>query len=218
MPVYLARRKYPIIRRIKLLIAAIVGLVMLAIGLSLTRIDESLMPIVTVQTTEMARNILNYAIDASLSYASTDLDTNDFFTTTHDRDGMVNSLNVNTMLVNLLCNTVAISMSSILGSPATDSLHIPIGSLLNIDILSNIGPTLPISFRYVGGAVVDYETQFRAVGINQVNFQLWIVVESSIRVVNPLEDKDVLLTRKIAIVDTVFSGRVPQVYLNANQD
>ena len=215
MPVYYKSSRHSrVLKRIKLAIALIFAALVLTLGVMMTQIDEALMPIVTAQTNEMARNLINTAIDASLAYASRGLSTEDFFATTQDADGMVLSLNVNTMLVNLICNAMAVSISSILGPPTVSSLNIPIGSLLNIDILSNVGPTLPISFRYVGGATVNYETEFRSVGINQVNFQLWVVVETSIRVVNPLEDKDVRVTRKIALVDTVFSGRVPHMYLN----
>ncbi|MCL2851926.1 MAG: sporulation protein YunB [Defluviitaleaceae bacterium] len=217
MPTYKPRRGARIIGRIKLAVALIFAAVVLTLGVVMTRIDDRLMPIVTAQTNEMARNIMNLAIDASLAYASAGISTEDFFTITQDSDGMVLSLSVNTMLVNLVCNAMAVNISNILGPPTVSSLSLPIGSLLNIDILSNVGPTLPVSFRYVGGAQVDYETEFRSVGINQVNFQLWVVVESSIRVVNPLEDKDVRMTRKIALVDTVFSGRVPHMYLNIDQ-
>ncbi|MCL2618290.1 MAG: sporulation protein YunB [Defluviitaleaceae bacterium] len=205
------------LKRIKLAVAVVFAAVVLTLGLGMTRIDDRLMPIVTAQTNEMARNIMNRAIDASLVYAGAGLDTSDFVVKTFDADGMVLSLNVNTMLVNLVCNAMAVNMSSILGPPKSERLHIPIGSLLNVDVFGNVGPTIPVSFRYVGGAVVDYETEFRAVGINQVNFRLWVVVDSSIRVVNPLEDKDVMMTRKIALIDTVFSGRVPHMYLNMGQ-
>lgn len=202
------------IRRLKFAVACIFAVLVMTLGIALMRIDEALMPIVTAQTNEMARNIMNIAIDTALAYASEDLTTQDFFTITEDAEGMVISLSVNTMLINLVCNAMAVSLSNILGPPSVSRVRVPFGSLLNMDVLSNIGPSIPVTFRQVGGAVVDYETEFRAVGINQVNFQLWLVVDSSIRVVNPLENKDVRITRKIAIVDTVFSGRVPQTYLN----
>jgi len=213
MIMYTNRRVSRVVWRVKLGVAVLVAAVVLTLGFAMTRLDDMLMPIVTAQTNEMARNLMNRAIDASLIYAAAGLETSDFYSMTHDAEGMVLSLNVNTMLVNLVCNTMAVNMSSILGPPTSSRIHIPLGSLLNIDLLSNVGPTLPVSFRYVGGAVVDYETEFRSVGINQVNFQLWVVVQSSIRVVNPLEDKDVTMSRRIALVDTVFSGRVPHVYL-----
>jgi len=186
-------------------------------GIAMMRVDDMLMPIVVAQTTEMARNIMNMAIDTSLVYASAGLSTEDFFTKTEDADGMVLSLSVNTMLVNLVCNAIAVNIGNILGPPTVSRVTLPIGSLFNIDLFSNVGPTFPVTFRYVGGAIVDYETEFRAVGINQVNFQLWVVVESSIQVVNPLESRDVTVSRKIAIVDTVFSGRVPHMYMNFSQ-
>lgn len=217
MPTYSPRRGTRLISRLKLATALIFAVFVLTLGVAMTRIDDRLMPIVTAQTSEMARNLMNIAIDTSLAYASIGLSTEDFFTTTQDSEGMILSLSVNTMLVNLICNAMAVSISNILGPPTVASVNLPIGSLLNIDILSNVGPSLPVTLRYVGGAVVDYETEFRSVGINQVNFQLWVVVETSIRVVNPLEDKEVTVTRKIALVDTVFSGRVPQMYLNVDQ-
>ena len=205
------------IRRLKLAIALIFAATILTTAIAISRLDDRLMPIFSAQTSEIARNILNIAIDTALMYASDGLTSEDFFTTTEDSDGMVLSLSVNTMLVNLVCNSMAVSIGNILGPPTVSRVRMPIGSLLNIDIFSNVGPTLPVTFRYVGGAVVDYETEFRAVGINQVNFQLWVTVESSIQIVNPLENRDITVSRKIALVDTVFSGRVPHMYLNLTQ-
>ena len=214
MPIYKPRRGTRVVKRLKLGVALVFAVIVLTLGVAITRLDDMLMPIVTAQTNEMARNLINAAIDNSLAGIISELSSRDFFSTTQDDDGMVLSLNVNTVLVNLVCNAMAVNISSLLGPPTVSSLNIPIGSLLNIAILGNVGPAMPVTFRYVGGAMVDYETEFRSVGINQVNFQLWLVVDSSIRVVNPLEDKDVRITRKIALVDTVFSGRVPQMYLN----
>ena len=189
-------------------------LLIVGLGFLFTRLDYYLMPQVSVQTDEMARNIINTAIDQALLDAGEGLAPQDFFSLTQDPSGMVNSLIVNTMLVNQKATEMATSIGENIGPLTAGRARLPIGSLLGIDILAGIGPEIPVTFRYLGSTNVDYESEFRAVGINQVNFALWVVVNASVRVVNPLEYKDVSITRRIAIVDTVFSGTVPQLYLD----
>jgi len=66
----------------------------------------------------------------------------------------------------------------------------------------------------MGNAQVDYETGFEAVGINQVNFQVWLKVDSVIAVVNPLQRQEITVSRKVSLVNTVITGEVPSVYLS----
>lgn len=221
MPVFSSgavRRRSRFVWRAKLATALVFGVLVLTLGFFMARLDEYLLPQLAAQTDEMARNLINMAIDQALADAGEGLQAWDFFTVTQDEDGMVNSLIVDTMLVNSISNDMAVSIGGNIGPPTVERVRLPLGSLLGIAIFANYGPEIPVSFRYIGGVSVDYETEFRSVGINQVNFQLWVSVQSSVRVVNPLEEKDVTISRRIALVDTVFSGRVPQAFLNIDRE
>jgi hypothetical protein len=65
-----------------------------------------------------------------------------------------------------------------------------------------------------GNALVNYESRFGAVGINQAHFEVWLTVVSTIRIINPVQSSTVTVIREVSLVDTVISGVVPDTYLN----
>ena len=69
----------------------------------------------------------------------------------------------------------------------------------------------------MGAVRVDYETAFSSVGINQINYNIWLAVHLELRIVNPLYREDITLERKIMLADLVFSGRVPAHYFQISR-
>jgi len=65
----------------------------------------------------------------------------------------------------------------------------------------------------IGDATADYETSMTQAGVNQVNFQVWINVHTTVSIVNPLWSKDLEITRKLTLVNTVFNGEIPKTYI-----
>ena len=66
-------------------------------------------------------------------------------------------------------------------------------------------------------ALVNYNTEFNSVGINQSNFKIWIDINTTVRIINPLQKKEIEFNRKVMIVDTVINGVVPENYMNINK-
>ena len=69
----------------------------------------------------------------------------------------------------------------------------------------------------MGAVRVDYETAFSSVGINQINYKIWLAVHLELRIVNPLYREDITLERKIMLADLVFSGKVPAHYFQISR-
>lgn len=65
----------------------------------------------------------------------------------------------------------------------------------------------------MGGTDVDYKTEFMSEGINQTNYKIWLTVNITVSLANPIYSKNVNMTRKIMLVDTVIKGEVPSSYL-----
>ena len=85
---------------------------------------------------------------------------------------------------------------------------------LGLDTLAQFGPHFSFSLAPIGNALVDYESSFTAVGINQTHFSVWLTVESTVRIINPVHSSEIIVTRNVSLVDTVISGVVPDTYLN----
>jgi len=163
------------------------------------------MSIKTKMNDTIYRSVNNIIKERNLSAA-------DFYTKNDAGD----SLSVNTVLVSDLCNTAALDISNTLDSMGEQRISIPIGSVLSIKALANSGPAYTVSLLPAGNAEVNYESKFVAMGINQINFQVWLHVTSTVRIVNPIQSNVIEVDRDVPLVNTIISGDVPNSYFNVN--
>jgi len=165
-----------------------------------------------IAKTRMNEAVNNAALGIVERYG---LVSDDFYTISYGGNGKLNTLSVNTMLINTLCNEIALDTSRELMNLKQEEIRIPYGVLTGARIFANIGPEYSINIMPMGEAEVDYSSSFESVGINQVNFQIWLIVNSKISIINPLQSDEICIERKIPLVNTVINSEVPEVYLNS---
>lgn len=123
-------------------------------------------------------------------------------------------LSVNTVLVNEICNAAAQRISFKLNNLEQEEVSVPMGFVLGLDTLAQFGPRFTFYLAPIGNALVNYESSFTAVGINQTHFAVWLTVESVVRIINPVQSSEIFVSRNVSLVDTVISGVVPDTFLN----
>lgn len=160
----------------------------------------------------LANEMINQSVKNTIQKMN--IASSDFFI---DNASDLNSISANTILINDFCANVSDEITKQLMEISDERIKVPLGSATGIDFFSNMGPEIPFSLRPEGTTEVDYETGFESVGINQVNFKIWINVNLVVQIVNPLRKEKMILTRKIMLVDTVISGQVPNQYLDFNR-
>lgn len=139
----------------------------------------------------------------------------DFFITSYsDKE---NYISVNTLLINEVCSNLSVKISSRLNEMPKEKITLPLGIITGLDMLSNTGPKYEITISQMGSSEIDYETSFESVGINQINFQIYLNINSEISIINPFYSKNVKIKRKLMLVNTVFNGEVPSTYMTLPQ-
>jgi len=199
---------------VPIIMLAIVGIVFLI------RLDMMLFP-VALQAAEMtARARMNEIVnDATMEAIDRQgLVSEDFYSISVSDDGRLNSLSINTVLINNLSNEIAVSMSRELIGLDNERVQIPYGALTGIRVIANVGPLYTVYLMPIGEVLVDYSSSFSSVGINQVNFQVWLNIKARMSIINPLQSSEILLERKVPLVNTVISAEIPNVYFNAAPD
>ena len=156
----------------------------------------------------------NESINASLKnyIQNNSLKSEDFYFLNYNNIGneKVNSLSVNTILINDLCSQIAVDISKKLNNMDKEEIEIPLGTLSGIKLFSGHGPKYRATVHPMGNATVDYESSFISLGINQINFQIWLRVEIEIQVINPsTQHSNVFVERKVPLVNTVINSDVP---------
>ncbi|MCD8238215.1 MAG: sporulation protein YunB [Clostridiales bacterium] len=188
-------------------------LIMLFFGLK--KIDERLFPSAEAIGTAYAADYINKQIDLTakkiaeekgVSYA-------DFFTLS-ETNGEVSQIITNSLLINEFCSETAAALSDALFKTEIKKIPLSLGLLTGIGFLSNMGPKINYRIVPTGITAADYETSLTSAGINRINYRIFINITASISITSPLTQKPFKITRKYMLVDTVFSGSVPDTYLN----
>ena len=170
------------------------------------------MPISVKICQKYAITSINNIIQNSMYSASKNIKSEDFILRS-DNNGRLEYLSVNSMIVNNICAETASTVSKNLNNLTTAKIRLPLGVFTGLPILSHFGPSTTIRLQPIGDATADYETSMTQAGVNQVNFQVWINVHTSVSIVNPLWSKDLEITRKLTLVNTVFNGEIPKTYI-----
>lgn len=170
------------------------------------------MPISVKICQKYAITSINNIIQNSLYSSSKNIKSEDFILRS-DNNGRLEYLSVNSMIVNNICAETASTVSQNLNNLTTSKIRLPLGVFTGLPILSHFGPSTTIRLQPIGDATADYETSMTQAGVNQVNFQVWINVHTTVSIVSPLWSKDLEITRKLTLVNTVFNGEIPKTYI-----
>ena len=201
--------------KLKKFVYRIVFFMLVAIALflfGLIFINSRIMPAVMEVAKIHSQNRVNHAINSSMSafVEQNALVASDFYTNSE----MPRGFSINTVLINQICAQLAVDITDLLAEQRREVISVPIGMAAGIDIIAALGPAINVTVVPMGNALVDFETSFTSVGINQVNFQVWLNIESTIGLVTPLQNRRITMTRRVALVDTVYSGEIPHFYFS----
>lgn len=122
------------------------------------------------------------------------------------------SYTANTVYINHFCTNLSRRITEGFASLPNAPILIPLGAATPFAFLANTGPDIPFSLLPMGAARVEYETDFCAVGINQINYKIWLNISMELKIVNPMLQESILSERKIMLADLIFGGKVPTHY------
>ena len=207
-------------KRMRAFFAMIPMVVFVAMVAFIIRLDSMLFPVALQAAEITARGRMNEIINYSTISAidRNGLATEDFYSVFINDDGQLSTLSVNTILINNLSNEIAVYMSRELMDMDNERIEIPYGALTGIRVMANMGPMYTVYLMPIGEVMVDYSSSFSSVGINQVNFQVWLNVKARMSIINPLQSSEIVLERKIPLVNTVINAEIPNVFFNAAPD
>ncbi len=194
-------------------IIAIVGVLYIQLD---SEIMPSIMAMAELEATTLATEAINNAISQTLVSNQTSIE--DLLHYDYNDSGELVSWNVNSILINNLCAEIVSQCSHELKNIGTVPFEIPLGNLTGSRIFANLGPSIIVEVLPVGTVRVNYENDIKSTGINQVNHTVWLDVQATIQVVVPLFSNQVVVDRKIMLVDKVISGQVPDSYVNVPAD
>ena len=163
-----------------------------------------------IQAKETANNIINSAVDEVLKEKS-EGGRNILSLETENGTTMIMA---DTIFINLICAEISSSITEKIANMENNIVKVPYGAASGIGIFANSGPDLEFEIMPAGDTTVDYETEFTSAGINQTNYKIWLTVNITISLVNPIYDRNISMNRKIMLADTIIKGDLPSNYID----
>ncbi len=136
-----------------------------------------------------------------------------------DDHGEITLVSANTVLMNNLAASTAISAQDKILNIGEQGISIPLGTILGGQMLSGRGPMVEVRVEPVGSVTTDFETEFEGAGINQTRQKIFIVLNATLRIIVGNTAQTVEISSQVLISETIIIGDVPQSYVDvANKD
>ncbi len=133
----------------------------------------------------------------------------------HDANGDLNSIKINATRVNAVMQRSVQKTQNGLSDMISSGVNIPVGSVSGITFLSGKGPNLNVAVIPVGAVDARLRSEFSEIGINQTIHKIYLLLDSTIKIIIPGADNTIKSSSEVLLVESVIIGKVPDTYLNA---
>ncbi len=202
------RRKTRIAFSIAFINIIIIGLILLA-DLVLRNTFYNIAEIRAVQlATEAANKALHQEVtDEKLQYQ-------DFILIHKDSDGHIVLMQANTVRVNQFAAATTLAVQQALEDMRWQSFCIPVGQILGVPLLANLGPGLKYNIMPAGTVKVNVVDRFETAGINQTRHSIYLDFNANVRIVIPSRGGEATIGMQVPLVESIIVGGVPSTFVS----
>ena len=133
-------------------------------------------------------------------------------------DGRIQSLQSDMVLVNRLKLKAADRIMTEVSELNNQSILIPLGNLVGIQMLAGRGPDIEIRSIPVGYVQTRLHNQFTSAGINQTLHRIMLEAGVQVLVVLPGYTAEVTVLTDYCVAETVIVGEIPGTFAEFNMD
>lgn len=181
--------------------------------------DREIAPTVQAIGELKAQEIITRSINESIRVVLKEgLDYQDLISVREDEEGNITMMQANTFLMNKVASDVALTVQDYLKEIMTTPDRIPIGNALGSQILAQYGPKVKLKLSPRGVVDVNFGTEFEQAGINQTRHRIYLIINTSVRVIVPFSSNNVNVTTYFPVAETIIVGKVPMNYVNVPED
>lgn len=128
------------------------------------------------------------------------------------QDGEVSSLSVNMAQINKMKANATIYVQDELNAITSDTVYVPLASVLNMPILGGMGFKIPIMVSPMTTVSSDYSESFEKSGINQTRYRLDMNIAVDVTYCCFGFSKTESIVTAAPVVSTIINGNVPSYY------
>lgn len=177
-------------------------------------IDETVRPTILSISEARLRAIAVQAMnDAVRETVGADINHADLIIIEKDDAGKISLVYANAVLMNNLAASTAIAAQDKILNIGEQGINIPIGTIIGGQLLSGRGPAVSVKFEPVGSVTTDFKTEFEDAGINQTRHKIYLILNSSVRIIIGNSSQTVEISSQVLISETIIIGEVPHSYM-----
>ncbi|WP_425755005.1 sporulation protein YunB [Ihubacter sp. rT4E-8] len=215
----MSRNRYAGSMRFTKKIAISAALIGMGIILLMTGLKQQIGPNIDAVSKLKAKGVVNRIINETIheEFSSGNYEER-LFNVKKGKDGKVQIVQANTPVINEMVS----GFSAALQKKYEDMKAVPVklnyGTLMGSKLLSQTDFGLDIKILPMAVTSCDFETAFETQGINQTKYKVYIILKSSVRVLEPFSADNIQITSKMLICELVIVGEVPDSYVNVPEE
>jgi sporulation protein YunB len=176
-------------------------------------IIKSMSPIFDGLCVEKVKNIGTIIMNEETNNVLNNTDYSKIVTVTKDENN-TNIVKTDVVQINKIASDIAIKIEERFKNVSDEKIQMPIGAVTGSKYLSGIGPNIKISVIPTGNVLTELKTEFKAQGINQTVYRIYLELTSNVSILTPYKSIDETIVNQVLLVETVIVGNVPETYYN----
>lgn len=144
------------------------------------------------------------------------IDYSSLITINQNESGKIVSLNANVMEMNRLTTNISSDIQEKISTIEKISIRVPVGSIMNMGVLSGVGPKFSMSVVPSGTVVAKFNSSFEQAGINQTKHRIHLTITTKLKITAPLYTDTKEYVHDIIVAETILVGDTPSTYYNIN--
>lgn len=181
-------------------------------------LDKNILPAaLTIGEEKLKSEAITIINETALDIYSNEFNYSDMIITEKDNEGNITMLRADTVKLNYLSSRLILASNKKISDLEEIGLKIPLGYMTKNLIFYNLGPNINIKMTRIGNITSSYESVFESAGINQTRHKIYLNVNMKMKIVVPLNSKDVEITSQIPIAETIIVGKIPSTAIELNK-
>lgn len=193
---------------------AVLILVIIIATLTITSTVKSIDPIFENLCKEKAMQIATDILNEESTKVVHKHEYKDLVTIVKNEEDGTSILKTDVRAINDIASDVAIEVNNRLIALEEEKIQIPSGAVLGSKFLSGYGPGINISIIPVGHLTTEVKTEFKAQGINQTVYRIFLEIICNVDIVTSYKTIETQIINQVLLVETVIVGGVPETYYN----
>ena len=181
--------------------------------------DKNILPaVLAIGEEKLKREATTIINETALDIYSKDFNYNDMIVTEKDNEGSITMLRADTVKLNYLSAKLVLASNDKIDKLSEVGLKVPLGYMTKNLVFYNLGPKINVDMTQIGNITSSYESVFESAGINQTRHKIYLNVNMKMKLIVPLNSRDVEIATQIPISETIIVGKIPNTAIDLNKN